>query len=113
MLVIEAGKADLHYFRDIWLYRELFAFLAWRDVLVHYKQTVIGLGWAVLRPLLTMIVFTVVFGKLANLPSGDVPYSALVFSGLLPWLLFANGLPAAGESLIGNRNLVSKIYFPG
>lgn len=111
-LVIEAGKTGLHYFRDIWSYRELFAFLAWRDILVHYKQTFIGIGWAVIRPLLTMVVFTLIFGRLANLPSGGVPYSALVFTGLLPWLLFANAFPAAGESLISSRSVISKIYFP-
>lgn len=112
-LVIEAGRADLHYWRDIWRYRELFLILAWRDVAVRYKQTVIGLAWALLRPFLTMVVFTVVFGKLAKLPSdGQAPYALLVFAGLLPWYLFSSALVGAAESMVANANLIGKVYFP-
>lgn len=111
-LVIEAGRTERHYWRDLWRYRELFMFLAWRDILVRYKQTVIGLAWALLRPLLTMLVFTLVFGKLAKLPSGGVPYPILVFAALLPWQFFSSAFSEAGNSLIGNANMISKIYFP-
>ena len=111
-LVIEAGRAERNYWRDLWRYRELFYFLAWRDVLVRYKQTVIGVAWALIRPLLTMIVLTVVFGKLAKLPSGGVPYPILVFSAMLPWQFFANSLADSSNSLIGDANLISKVYFP-
>lgn len=113
MLVIEPGHANRHYWRDIWRYRELFYVLAWRDVSVRYKQTIIGLAWAVIRPLLTMIVFTVVFGKLANLPTeGNAPYALMVFAGLLPWQFFSTALSESSGSLIGNANLISKVYFP-
>src|SRR4026208_1499460 len=92
-IIIEAGRADRHYWRDLWHYRELFCVLAWRDVAVRYKQTVIGLAWALIRPFLTMIVFTVVFGRLAGLPSdGTAPYALMVFAGLLPWQLFSAAL---------------------
>jgi lipopolysaccharide transport system permease protein len=112
-LIIEAGRTERHYWRDLWRYRELFFFLAWRDILVRYKQTVIGVAWAVLRPFLTMIVFTVIFGKLANLPSeGQAPYALMVFAALLPWQFFANSLSDSSDSLVGNANLISKIYFP-
>jgi lipopolysaccharide transport system permease protein len=112
-LIIEAGRTERHYWRDLWRYRELFMFLAWRDILVRYKQTVIGVAWAVLRPLLTMVVFTVVFGKLAKLPSeGGAPYAIMVFAAMLPWHFFANSLSEASNSLVGNANLISKIYFP-
>jgi lipopolysaccharide transport system permease protein len=110
--IIEAGRTERHYWRDIWQYRELFYFLAWRDVLVRYKQTAVGVLWAVLRPLLTMLVFTLVFGKLARLPSGDAPYPILVFAALLPWQFFANAFSEAGNSLIANSNMISKVYFP-
>jgi len=111
--VLEPGRAERHYWRDLWHYRDLFAILAWRDVVVRYKQTVIGVAWAVLRPLLTMVVFTIVFGKLAGLPSdGAVPYPALVFAGMLPWFLFASILSEASASLVGNANLIAKVYFP-
>lgn len=111
--VLEAGRAERNYWRDIWAYRELFAILAWRDVTVRYKQTVIGVAWALLRPLLTMIVFTVVFGKLAGLPSeGSAPYPVMVFAGMLPWFLFASILSDASSSLVSNANLISKVYFP-
>jgi len=111
-LVIEAGKIEGRYWKDLWKYRELFYFLTWRDILVRYKQTVIGIAWALLRPLLTMIVFTVVFGKLAKLPSEGVPYPILVFAAMLPWQFFSNALSEASNSLIGNANLISKVYFP-
>jgi lipopolysaccharide transport system permease protein len=113
VLVLEPGRAERNYWRDLWHYRELFAMLAWRDVAVRYKQTVIGVAWAVVRPLLTMVVFTVVFGTLAGLPSdGTVPYPVLVFAGMLPWFLFASVLSEASGSLVGNANLLSKVYFP-
>jgi lipopolysaccharide transport system permease protein len=111
-LVIEAGRTERHYWRDLWRYRELFYFLAWRDIMVRYKQTVIGFLWAILRPFLTMIVLVVVFGKLAKLPSDGVPYPILVFAALLPWQFFANAFTEAGNSLISNSNLLSKVYFP-
>ena len=112
-LVIEANLAERHYWKDLWRYRELFMFLAWRDILVRYKQTVIGAVWAVLRPFLTMVVFTVVFGRLAKLPSeGGAPYAIMVFAAMLPWQFFANSLSDASNSLIGNANLISKVYFP-
>lgn len=110
-LVIEAGRSERHYWKDLWRYRELFYFLAWRDILVRYKQTAIGFAWALIRPLLTMIVFTLVFSKLAKLPS-DVPYPILVFAALLPWQFFANAFTDAGASLISNASMISKVYFP-
>lgn len=111
-LVIEAGRVERHYWADLWRYRELLYFLAWRDVAVHYKQTVIGITWAVIRPLLTMVVLTIVFSKLARLPSGGAPYPILVFTAMLPWQLFASAFADAGNSLIGNAGLISKVYFP-
>ena len=111
-LVIEAGRAERHYWQDLWRYRELFFFLAWRDILVRYKQTAIGLLWALIRPFLTMVVFVFVFSKLAKLPSADAPYPILVFAALLPWQFFANAFSEAGNSLIGNANMISKVYFP-
>jgi lipopolysaccharide transport system permease protein len=112
-LIIEPGLAERHYWRDLWRYRELFFVLAWRDVAVRYKQTIIGLAWALLQPFLTMVVFTVVFGKLAKMPTeGDAPYALLVFAGLLPWQFFSSSLSSASNSLIGNANLISKVYFP-
>lgn len=111
-VTIEAGRTESHYWRDLWRYRELFYFLAWRDLLVRYKQTVIGIAWAVIRPLLTMLVLTLVFGKLAKLPSDGVPYPLLVFAALLPWQLFASSFTEAGNSLISNANMISKVYFP-
>jgi len=113
VLVLEPGRADRDYWSDLWHYRELFAILAWRDVAVRYKQTVIGVAWAVVRPLLTVVIFTVVFGRVANLRSdGTVPYPMLVFAGMLPWFLFSNILNDASNSLVGNANLISKVYFP-
>ncbi len=112
-IVLQAGRAEHNYWRDLWHYRELFTILAWRDVAVRYKQTVIGVAWALIRPLLTMIVFTVIFGRIARLPSdGDAPYSILVFAGMLPWLLFAGVLSEASNSMVANANLISKVYFP-
>lgn len=110
--VIAAGRSERQYWRDLWRYRELFYFLAWRDILVRYKQTAIGIAWALLRPFLTMIVFTIVFGGLAKLPSNGVPYPILVFSAMLPWQFFANSLSEASNSLVTNANLISKVYFP-
>lgn len=111
-LIIEAGRTEKQYWKDIWRYRELFYFLAWRDILVRYKQTAIGIAWALIRPFLTMVVFTIVFGNLANLPSEGVPYPILVFSAMLPWQFFANSLSECSNSLINNSNLISKVYFP-
>lgn len=111
-LLIEAGRTEGQYWRDLWRYRELFYFLAWRDLLVRYKQTFVGLGWTLLRPLLTMIVLTVVFGKLGKMPSGGVPYPLLVFCGMLPWQFFSAAMSESGNSLVGNSNLISKVYFP-
>jgi lipopolysaccharide transport system permease protein len=111
-LIIEAGRAERQYWQDLWRYRELFYFLAWRDILVRYKQTAIGIAWALIRPFLTMVVFTVVFGNLAKLPSEGVPYPILVFSAMLPWQFFANALSECSNSLITNSNLISKVYFP-
>lgn len=111
-LIIEAGRSEKQYWKDLWRYRELFYFLAWRDILVRYKQTVIGVAWALIRPFLTMIVFTVIFGNLAQLPSEGVPYPILVFSAMLPWQFFANSLSECSNSLISNSNLISKVYFP-
>jgi lipopolysaccharide transport system permease protein len=111
-LVIKAGHTESQYWQDLWRYRELLYFLAWRDILVRYKQTAIGLAWALLRPFLTMVVFTIVFGNLANLPSGGVPYPILVFAGMLPWQFFADTLSRCSNSLVGNANLISKVYFP-
>ena len=111
-LVIEAGKTESQYWRDLWNYRELFYFLAWRDLLVRYKQTVVGVAWSLIRPFLTMLVLTVVFGKLGKMPSGGVPYALLVFCGLLPWQFFSGALSESGNSLVANSNLISKVYFP-
>ena len=111
-LVIEAGKPDAHYWRDLWRFRELLGFLAWRDIKVRYAQAVLGAGWALLQPLITTVIFTFVFGRLAQMPAGGVPYPLLVLAGLLPWQLFSNALGSAGNSVVGNASLVSKIYFP-
>ncbi|BDA72725.1 ABC-2 type transporter [Rivularia sp. IAM M-261] len=112
-LLIEAGRTEGQYWRDLWKYRELFYFLAWRDILVRYKQTIIGMAWALVRPFLTMIVFTVVFSNIAKLPSeGTTPYPIMVFAGLLPWQFFSGALTECSNSLINNANLLSKVYFP-
>jgi lipopolysaccharide transport system permease protein len=111
--ILEPGRAEKNYWRDLWRYRELFQVLAWRDVSVRYKQTVIGVAWALVRPFLTMIVFTVIFEKVAKLPSeGSAPYALLVFAGMLPWTFFATALSEASGSLVSNANLISKVYFP-
>ena len=113
VIIIEAGRSERHYWLDLWRYRELFRVLAWRDLSVRYKQTVIGVVWAVIRPFLTMVVFTIIFGRIAKLPSeGNAPYALMVFAGILPWTLFATGLSEASNSLINNSNLISKVYFP-
>lgn len=109
---IESGKAERHYWMDLWRYRELFYILAWRDIAVQYKQTIMGILWAVIRPLLTMIIFVIVFGKIAKLPSEGIPYPIFVFAAMLPWTFFATAFANAGNSLIGNANLISKVYFP-
>lgn len=111
-LDIQAGKTERHYWADLWRYRELFFFLSWRDILVRYKQTVIGILWAVLKPLLTMIVFTVVFGKLAKMSSEGMPYTVFVYVAMLPWQFFSSALAEASNSLITNANMISKVYFP-
>jgi lipopolysaccharide transport system permease protein len=110
--VIVAGQTGQRYLHDLWRYRELFLFLAWRDVLVRYKQTVVGVAWALIRPFLTMLVLTVVFSKIGNMPSGGVPYPLLVFCGILPWQFFATALSESGNSLVSNTGLISKVYFP-
>jgi lipopolysaccharide transport system permease protein len=112
-LILEAGRADRQYWWDLWRYRELFFILAWRDVAVRYKQTVLGAGWAFVRPFLTMVVFTVLFGHLARLSqSSGVPYAIVVFAGLLPWTLFSAVLGDVSNSVIANGHLISKVYFP-
>lgn len=113
VVVLEAGRSESNYWRDLWNYRELFLILAWRDVAVRYKQTAIGVAWAVIRPLTTMVIFTIIFGRLAKLPSdGATPYPILVLAGMLPWFLFSSILGDASSSLIGNANLIGKVYFP-
>jgi len=111
-MIIKAGQTERHYWYELWYYRELFYFLAWRDILVKYKQTLLGITWAVIRPVLTMIILTIVFGKLAKLPSNGVPYPILVFSAILPWQLFSTAFTEIGNSFIGRSNLITKIYFP-
>ncbi len=111
-IILEPGRAEKNYWRDLWRYRELFQVLAWRDCAVRYKQTVLGVAWAVIRPVLTVAIFTVIFGRIAKLPSQGVPYTLLVFAGMLPWTFFSTALADASNSLITNTNLVSKVYFP-
>jgi lipopolysaccharide transport system permease protein len=111
-LIIDPSLRSKNYWKDIWKYRGLFYFLAWRDILVRYKQTVIGIAWSVIRPLMTMIVFTIIFGKIANLPDDGLPYILLVSAGMLPWQFFANAFTESSNSLISNSNLLSKVYFP-
>jgi lipopolysaccharide transport system permease protein len=111
-IVIKAGQTEHLYWRDLWRYRELLFLLTYRDISVHYKQTIIGIAWALIRPLATMMVFVFVFSKIARLPSGDVPYPLLVLAGMLPWQLFASALNESSNSLVNNANLVSKVYFP-
>lgn len=111
-LIIRAGSSSKNYWLDIWNFRELFFFLSWRDILVRYKQTIIGISWSVIRPLLSMIVFTVIFGTFANMPSEGAPYPILVYSAMLPWMFFATSLSESSNSMVGNKNLVAKVYFP-
>ena len=111
-LLIEAERIEQQYWRDLWRYRELFVFLAWRDLLVRYKQTVVGVSWSILRPLLTMLILTVVFGKLSKMPSGGSPYPLLVLCGMLPWNFFSTAISDSGNSMVANSSLISKIYFP-
>lgn len=111
-LIIESGRIEKQYWKDLWKYRELLYFLAWRDILVRYKQTIIGVAWAVIRPLMTMFVLTFIFGKLAKMPSAGVPYPILVFSGMLPWQFFATAFTESGNSLVANGGMISKVYFP-
>lgn len=112
MVTITAEPDGSRYWRDLWASRELLAMIVWRDIVVRYRQTAMGLSWALLRPLATMLVFTFIFGKLANLPSNGAPYALLVFAGLLPWLFFSASFSDASNSVIGNANIVSKVYFP-
>jgi len=113
ILVIEPGRSEKNYWADLWHYRELFIILAWRDISVRYKQTIIGILWAILRPFLTMIIFTTIFDRIARLPSdGNTPYALMVFTAMLPWSLFSNALTESSNSLIGNANLIGKVYFP-
>lgn len=111
-LVIEAGLGSANYWRDLWVYRDLLVFLMSRDVKIRYKQTVLGIGWALIQPLVTTFIFTFVFGKLAAMSSGGVPYPLLVLAGLLPWQLFSSALAGSSASLVSNSNLISKVYFP-
>ena len=113
VLIIEAGRAERHYWLDLWRFRELFRVLAWRDLSVRYKQTIIGVLWALIRPFLTMLVLTIIFGHIAKLPAdGNAPYALMVFAGILPWTFFSSGLSEASNSLINNQALISKVYFP-
>ena len=113
LIAIEAGRGwaglDL---RDLWLHRDLFFFLVWRDVKVRYKQTVLGAAWAIIQPLLTMVVFTLFFGRLAKVPSDGIPYPIFAYAGLLPWTFFSNAITASSNSLVGNASLITKVYFP-
>lgn len=110
--IIEAGRTERHYWGDLWRYHELFLFLTWRDILVRYKQTVLGVAWAILRPLFTILIFSIVFGKLAKLPSDGVPYALFVAVAILPWQFFASAFSDASNSVIGNAGMISKVYFP-
>ncbi len=111
-LIIEAGRGERHYWKDLWRYRELLGFLAWRDLKVRYQQTLLGAGWALIQPLATIVIFTFVFGRLAKMPSGGLPYVLVVMAGQLGWQLFATALGGAGASLVGSAHLISKVYFP-
>ncbi len=111
-VVISAGRSEAHYWRDLWRYRELLGFLAWRDVKVRYKQAVLGASWALIQPLVQTLLLTFVFGTLAKMPNGSVPYPLLVLAGILPWQLFSSAFSGAGGSLVSNSNLISKVYFP-
>jgi lipopolysaccharide transport system permease protein len=113
ILILEHGRTEKNYWVDLWCYRELFLILAWRDISVRYKQTIIGILWAIVRPFLAMVVFTVIFGRIAKLPSdGSAPYALMVFAAMLPWSLFSYALSESSNSLISNANLIGKVYFP-
>jgi lipopolysaccharide transport system permease protein len=111
-LLIEPGRTEKNYWGDLWRYRELFYIMAWRDICVRYKQTAIGVTWAILRPFLAMVIFSIVFGRIAKMPSNGIPYPILVFAAMLPWQFFANALSESSNSLVANSNLISKVYFP-
>ncbi len=111
-LIIEAGRTERQYWRDIWRFREVFYFLVWRDLLVRYKQTIVGVAWSVIRPAVGMLILTVVFSRIGGLSSGNVPYPLLVLCGILPWQFFAAALSEGGASLVANAHLITKVYFP-
>jgi len=112
-IIIEKGRTEKNYWRDLWLFRELFYILSWRDIKVRYKQTVLGAAWSIIKPLATTLIFTIVFNKVAKLPApAGVPYALLVLSGTLPWQFFSSAVSEASNSLVGNTNLISKVYFP-
>jgi lipopolysaccharide transport system permease protein len=111
-LIIEADRVERQYWRDLWRYRELFLFFSWRDLLVRYKQTIVGIGWSIIRPLLTMVVLTVVFGRLGRMPAGGIPYPLLVLCGMLPWQFFSSAISESGNSLVAHANMIAKVYFP-
>ncbi len=111
-LILEAGRASRHYWADLWRYRELLGFLAWRDIKVRYKQAALGIAWALLQPAITTVIFVFLFGNLAKMPAGDVPYPIIVLSGLMAWQLFAAALSGSSGSLVSNASLISKVYFP-
>ncbi len=113
VITIEAGRKWAGFeLADLWLHRDLFLFLVWRDVKVRYKQTLLGAGWAILQPFLTMVLFTLIFGKLAKVPSDGIPYPIFAYAGLLPWTFFSNAVTASSNSLVGNAALITKVYFP-
>lgn len=111
-VILEAGQSGANYWRDVWRYRELLGFLAWRDIKVRYKQAALGAGWALIQPAITTAIFTFVFGRLAKMPDGGVPYPLLVLAGYMPWQLFSGALNGVSGSVVSNSHLVSKIYFP-
>ena len=112
-IIINAGSSEKHYWFDLWRFRELFYILSWRDIKVRYKQTVLGTLWSIIRPLLTTLIFTIVFSKIAKLENpSNAPYALMVFAGMLPWQFFSNALSESTNSLIGNANLITKVYFP-
>ena len=112
-LVIEPGGTwEALNLRDIWRFRELFYFLTWRDIKVRYKQTALGAAWAIIQPLFTMAIFTLLFGRLAKMPSDNIPYPLFAFAGLLPWTFFSNSIGNSGNSLVGSSHLITKVYFP-
>ena len=112
VLVLAPGEADQRFWCDLWHYRDLLVFLAWRDIAVRYRQTIAGVAWALLQPAMTMILFTIIFGRLAHMDGGGMPYPLLVLAGLIPWQLFSAALTGSGDSLVANAGLISKVYFP-